>query len=142
MKKPVKKYLQQPSEMDHRVFYAYIVDGAMACIEWQEDVNFGDFRTRFRLSDITKCVEQIAATCNTSPDNVIIAPIILEGDDNTTLEFSLIMKKSKEAYKKEMDEFKKYEQDYARDLAAWEEYNKNQKIENLKKELQKLESAK
>ena len=143
---PIKKFNSKPWETVQKTWYPYDNDvGEMQFIEFngkdpddpERNLSSAD---RFSFSEIKRCVDMIVKQYGIHPDDIRIVVIALD-HEQYTLDFSFTLKKSPEVFRKEIQEYEKAEREYKEALLAWKEFEKNQKIENLKKQLQDLENT-
>lgn len=143
MKIPVKVYRDKPAKRESKLWYpCFKYDtNEIVFIEWSEKQNLDDdysFIGSLNIKHIQDCIDQIVEKYKISPLNISIKAIELDDDGDCALEFAFTVYKSDEQYKKEMQDYLDKEQEYQNQLTAYNNWNKQNKIAQLKNELDKL----
>lgn len=143
MKQPVKQYIPVPTKKEKKVWYSYYnyVKKTYEFKEYDEKDEDDDnlsFTKRFSLSGIKEYVDFLSKKYNVDAEDITICSIVIDEEDST-IEFSVDVHLSAEEFAKQVAEYNKKMDAQKQKFAEWEEFNKAKKIEQLKKELQKLE---
>lgn len=149
MKQPIKQYFPEPRKTVQKAWYPYYDDEADSlvfkeyCEKDEEDENL-TLQDSLTISQIRDCVNVILEKYKgIHPDSISIRSIVLDSrEDDTTIEFLFNVKLSDEEFAEQMAEYNRKQNEQKQKFAEWEEFNKAKKIQELKRELEKLEKLK
>lgn len=144
MKAPVKQYILKPSKTTEKNWYPYhsYDKNEIVFLEYTGNDVDDDLRTvsKMSISEINECIELIVERYDIDPDDISINSIVLE-DEETTIEFSFLINLSDIEYQRQLDEYNSKVAEQERLEAEYKKYTKAKKVEELKKQLEKLERS-
>lgn len=146
MKQPIKQYIPEPRKTVQKVLYPYrsSIPNSLIVKEYSEedeqDENLYSVDS-LTISEMKYCVNVIVEKFKLHYDAISIRSIVIDDGENSTIEFLFNVKLSDEEFAEQMAEYNRKQKEQKQKFAEWEEFNKAKKIQELKRELEKLQKV-